>query len=541
MKKWIWVLVLFAAVGGFAYLQGRSDTVSHTSTILDPKQSVKTASAVKSVASYVATRAPGTLYNNLKLTDTNAVDILAGSTDFAEIVSPALAQNHLIEVFGVYDPKAGDLAAPCTGCKRVEMYDFTDNTSYIALVSPAAVASLSAFKDLQPDIPPHLIAIANDIIAAYPEVLHEMEEYSIAKDAKTEMPNTKTTIKQTRCERNRHLCVAPTYPTKDGALWTIVDLTDLYLAAIAWTSYPADQPDQPVTLKRLEFDKVDSEYCQKSHHFDQQDWSGDYALTSSDGLMIANLTYKGERLAESIKLVDWHVNYSTHDNFGYADAVGCPAFSQAAVVAAQPPTIDPLDDSLGKGFALNQQFWSDGWPGPCNYFYTQRLNMYADGSFKVLAESDGRGCGNDGTYRPIIRVKLSKGQSGVGINKEKQWLASTDPSEIFAKSANYQLTSSRKDNAVIYLTEGVGKDEGDSEIPTIGGCCSTDFAQGPDQFVNNEDLSGNSTVLWYVGQMKNSDAVGQEYCWARSVVDAAGKSTNQVYPCSAGPYFKRIK
>ena len=40
--------------------------------------------------------------------------------------------------------------------------------------------------------------------------------------------------------------------------------------------------------------------------------------------------------------------------------------------------------------------------------------------------------------------------------------------------------------------------------------------------------------------MKNDDRVGNEYCWAESVLEN-GVYTAKVYPCFAGPKFVRIE
>ena len=61
--------------------------------------------------------------------------------------------------------------------------------------------------------------------------------------------------------------------------------------------------------------------------------------TSSDGLRISDVKYNGKVVFLNAKLVDWHVSYSNTDGFGYSDAVGCPYFSNAAVVAIDHPKL----------------------------------------------------------------------------------------------------------------------------------------------------------------------------------------------------------
>ncbi|MFZ8507299.1 hypothetical protein ACO1M3_13835, partial [Staphylococcus aureus] len=85
----------------------------------------------------------------------------------------------------------------------------------------------------------------------------------------------------------------------------------------------------------------------------------DYLLTGSDGLMISNVKYKSQQVINSAKLVDWHVSYSGTDGFGYSDAVGCPVFSEAAVVATEPPQVaNIMEADTVAGFMLEQKFFS---------------------------------------------------------------------------------------------------------------------------------------------------------------------------------------
>ena len=96
--------------------------------------------------------------------------------------------------------------------------------------------------------------------------------------------------------------------------------------------------------------------------------------------------FNGKPVLTSAKLVDWHVSYSNTEGFGYSDAVGCPYFSQAAVVAAVAPKISDIKD----GFSLTQRFFSEGYPVAVQLFsYEQRFDFYNDGRFRVVAGSLG--------------------------------------------------------------------------------------------------------------------------------------------------------
>ena len=98
-----------------------------------------------------------------------------------------------------------------------------------------------------------------------------------------------------------------------------------------------------VTQKGLQNDFVTSQYCRKTNALEREGWKMDYILTSSDGLRISGVSCKGTPiLGQMAKFVDWHVSYSRQDSFGYSDAVGCPVFSQAAVVAFGGPAIEEM-------------------------------------------------------------------------------------------------------------------------------------------------------------------------------------------------------
>jgi hypothetical protein len=240
-------------------------------------------------------------------------------------------------------------------------------------------------------------------------------------------------------------------------------------------------------------------------------------------------------------------------------------FSSAAVVPFAPPEITPINEQ-GKtvGFQLLQEFRSSGWPAPCNYSYRQAFQFYQDGRFRPTAASIGAGCGDDGTYRPVLRIEPSGDQWQVHaidgakrrLIENEQWLA-TSPNAMNVAQAltleNNQLAyrvepstgqfgdAGRGDNPFWYLTHrDPARDEGSSDLLTLGSCCNNNHEQGPERFIdqNPEALSG-SLVLWYVAQLKNDVRVDQEYCWAyHQLIDGVPKT--KAFPCVAGPMFVPI-
>jgi hypothetical protein len=383
------------------------------------------------------------------------------------------------------------------------------------------------------------------------------------------MSGTKTALNNTRCERSRHLCVAPTF-LKDGkALWTIVDLTDTRIVGMRWTQTGENDIAAPITERSLQDQSITECFCDTETSVEKNGWKMNYILTSSDGLRIADVSYKGNSVIESAKLVDWHVNYSNTEGFGYSDAVGCPYFSQAAVIAYSPPkVVDLVDNGKKVGWVLEQEFRSEQWPVPCNYNYVQRYEFYDDGRFRVAGASLGRGCGIDGTYRPVFRIDFSnqdysfnqwKNNSWNTWEKE-QWNLQDELTKYTPEGYLYKLDSDkggyymipgngqfgdggRGDNSYTYVTlKTEGKDEGDSDLVTIGPCCNTDYRQGPEKFIepNPEPIKKNKLVVWYVAQLKNDNRKGQEYCWAESYMKE-GKIETKTYPCFFGPMFVPYK
>ena len=201
------------------------------------------------------------------------------------------------------------------------------------------VESINYFKGMQPGIPKYLADLAVEIARENLEVRQGLgcqpaADWSV-------MEATKTALNKTKCQRSQHLCVAPTFVKGDKALWAIVDLTDLKVVGVKWTA--VGETEGAVTQRSLENEIMMSCYCNVDNHISQGDWEFDYTLTRSDGLEVKNIKWKNQMIFESVKLVDWHVSYSETEGFGYSDAIGCPEFSQAAVIAINPPEILPLD------------------------------------------------------------------------------------------------------------------------------------------------------------------------------------------------------
>jgi hypothetical protein len=479
------------------------------------------------------------------------------------------------EIMSVRPALPADFSAetgPCkqAECYRIEMYSHFFNASTIAFVDvdSGRLLGLTQQSYAQPDLPDYLIRLAQKIAAAAPEV-----KAILAADGRSVSAGKaefKTALKDSRCERSRHLCVAPTYVFEEDALWAIVDLTEGRLVGTRWTELGSSGPPVVITERSLENEVTFRNFCEKVNPLTRDDWSMDYVITGSDGLQLTGVRYKDRPVLKNVKLLDWHVSYSSRDGFGYSDAIGCPLFSSAVVIAYNGPQTEPImQDGQEVGFAVVQDFRQPPWPTPCNYRYVQRFEFYRDGRFRIAQADLGRGCGTDGTYRPVVRIDLDAGAeaaantvaewNGQGWDDwtEEQWRLQDD-AQLTPEGYQYKVTDDNGQG--FYIEPGQGQfadggrgdhaysyfsvykpEEGEQDTVTIGSCCNTDHRQGPEQFIEPaEKLAGQDLVMWYVPQMKNDGQPGREYCWADTRVKE-GVQDIQVWPCWSGPMFVPVQ
>jgi hypothetical protein len=503
-----------------------------------------------------------------------AEEIAVHDTSFTKYTrEPVSSKPYRNEIFNVFPARQSDMANTRDAYNlhsvyRVEMYNYALNNTSMCLVdiTQKKLLAVNFYNYTQPDIPAHLKQLALKI-AVNSKSVQDALGYT-PKETEALMGSTQTALNRTKCERSRHLCVAPTFVKGDKALWAIVDLTDHKLVGIRWTKVgTTGGPSPAITERKLQDDKVTACFCETETVLKKNGWQMNYMLTSSDGLRISEVVFKGVKILNSAKLVDWHVSYSGTDGFGYSDAVGCPYFSQSAVVATNIPKILELENA--DGFVLEQSFASQGWPTPCNYNYKQRYEFYNDGSFRVSCASLGRGCGNNGTYRPVFRIAFADNSNNFfqwennNWNQwtNEQWAVQNETTAYTPEGAMFKITNNlnkgflllpangkfndggRGDNAYIYTTVNQpGRDEGDADLPTIGPCCNTDYKQGPEKFIepNPENIQNKQLVVWYVAQLKNDDTKGREYCWAESFLENGVYKTTY-YPCFCGPKFIPVK
>ena len=462
-------------------------------------------------------------------------------------------------------------------CYYVSMYNYFFNSSTVALVDikKEIVIKVKHIVGGQAELNKRLTDLAINIAINSPEVIQALGINPNEKEAT--MSNVKTAMNGTKCERSKHLCVAPTFlnHVNKRALWAVVDLTDWKLVGIAWTelgNFEGDIPKNKTTETELQNDFVMENFCEKNNDTTFGDWKVNYRITSSDGLEVFDTKYKGKTVIRSSKIVDWHVSYLYKEGVGYSDATGCPMFSSSAVVAFNGPYIEKIMNKSGKriGTALIQDFRSPIWPAPCNYRYQSRFEFYDDGSFRITGVNHGRGCNTQGVYKPVFRMDIvaNEFEEEFSTWNGKKWQKWDKENWMDQKDAKYtkdgywmKLAGPNKNSTGYYIEPGVGqwphnrgdsafvyisvwhdnKDEGDTDMITIGSCCSYNYRQGPEKFLEpQEKLQGNHLIIWYVPRMHNDNTPGKEYCWATQVVED-GKSKIKTWPGIVGPKFIPIK
>lgn len=446
----------------------------------------------------------------------------------------------------------------------VEMYNFYYNSVVHAFLDKAnqKVLKVLSSPGKQPNLTNKIQNLAIKMALAYPKV---QEQLGVSNGQLTDQFDV--VVRKSKSERSRHLCAAVTITPKgkNETLWVLIDLTLLKAIGYQWT--PLWNPNRPklVTERSLQNDVITNTFCMDTTRIERNDWVIHYQLTNSDGIEIFDASYKGRPVLKSAKLVDWHVSYPDKKDFGYSDAMGCPEFSSAAVVAFEPPDIQPITkNGQTLGFSFVQDFRSPVWPKACNYRYQNLFEFYQDGRFRIAGVNLGLGCSNNGWYRPVFRINLadSDGQtvasweSGKWTNWTKEnWNLQVDQSNFSPQGYQFKMTNSdgsgyylepnqgqfgdksRGDHAYCFVAkEHLGQGEGELNMPTLGPCCNTNFEQGPEQFILPAEPLNGHNIIWYVPQMKNSDIKGKQYCWVETTVEN-GHEGYQTYNGVVGPMF----
>ncbi len=448
-------------------------------------------------------------------------------------------------------------------CYEVQMYNFFLNHTTTALVDLSARQVLNvSVKSGARAVNERLKKLALEVAMNAPSVLE-----ALGVEQREALRAFNVAVKPAKCERSRHLGLAPVFEKNGRLLWILVDATAWKVVGYKWMHGRLKDWEgkvAPISERIVQTEAVMANFCEQSNVLEKGDWRMEYVLQPSDGLELKNLTHRGRPVLTSAKLVDWHVSYTFKEGFGYSDAVGCPQFSSAAVVAFAGPQLVPLlEEGDTIGFALVQDFRSPVWPLNCNYRYENRYEFYNDGRFRIAGVNHGLGCGVTGWYRPVFRIDLGSGaeeriqhyENGAWKTLEKEsWSLQDEQTAYSPEGYQYKWyigekhgyymepargqfgDGGRGDHAYTYVCLRK-TEEGESDMVTFGPCCNENEVQGPDQYLQPaESLAGKDLVIWYVPQMRNDNRPGQEYCWADIVVKH-GRAENITWPGTVGPMF----
>ena len=464
------------------------------------------------------------------------------------------------EVFGVQtvSHQFSDATSECAtaDCRQVNIFNF-DKSATIAVmvnVETGIVLDVLYQPGIRPGINKRLADKAMEIALNAPEVI-EVLGYQPTSSDWAPMDSSFT---DTLCEAG-HMCVAPTFNLGKYILWAVVDLTDEQLVDLYWTAIRAEENNGEVRYPDDYQSLSDVQCIAESGSAGQNGWAIEWEVTAHDGFHIYDVSFNGEAVLTSAKLVEWHTDYGST---GYVDSTGCGGGGGGFGIApyGEMTQSDLLDENGNViGFELLQDFRMAFWGQPCQYRYDQRYEFYNDGRYRVVAGAYGKGCSSEGVYRPLIRIDVAVG--GDDNDRLELWDNEwrTQATEIrvgadhatspegylarvldqsgkgyFIEPGNGQFNDGgRGDNEFFYaLRYNVGQGEGDLGVFAIG-CCDED-EHGPEIYVNNDPIEDENIVLWYVPQFEISSfgfKPSDFYCWTGTVVPEV------VFPCFGGPMF----
>lgn len=449
-------------------------------------------------------------------------------------------------------------ACATADCHQVNIYLWNENAAVVAIVDVTAqvVRDVLYQPGIHPGINERLVAVAREIVRNDPQVAEILGHQPT--DEELEMPPMEGNAPGTSCS-GEHICYAYTFNMGDRILWAFVDFHEETLAALRWTLITPES-DQGMAHT------PDQGTCPINGSVNRDGWSMQYEVSGTDGYRVFSVTYNGIPVLTNVKLAEWHADYG---GSGYVDSTGCSPSGGFPIYPYGPTQeLDILDDQSNIiGFELVQDFRMGNWGNSCNYRYEQHVQFYEDGRWRVVAGAYGKGCGTNAIYRPLVRIDAAANGDAndtFALWNGSQWVDQTNElyrtpyagpngphsytTEGYAwrvvdqSGMGYYLEPGQGqfgdggegDDAFIYVAQH-HPNEGDTDLGAVGSCCNDDHNQGPQQFLNNESISDENIVIWYVPQMV-TDASGPDYyCWTLQ-----GEPNPITYPCFAGPMFVPI-
>ncbi len=307
-------------------------------------------------------------------------------------------------------------------------------------------------------------------------------------------------------------CLDLTFHAPDGSGRIFHVFVNMQQSQVARTFYSRARADRAYDPPLSEILAAQNDLFNNGCH-EQYGWNVCWDMTAHDGVNFRDATYNRTPIFSSIKLGQIEVWYPSWPG-GYRDEVGF----QAAV----PPKFGTQVTDLGDGFEVRQLFTEPfDWPNCiCCYRYEEIVTFYADGSFAPRFISHGPGCDDPSVYRPTWRLDLNlDGQADeqVWTWQEGQWselqtetefdlYQDTSPLDeklaLVADAVTYRWQPTRNDpfgvdEARIFVLRA---NEGEGDGPILTGAANT--FQPPSQWLNEEALAGQHSIIWYVPILK---------------------------------------
>ena len=303
-------------------------------------------------------------------------------------------------------------------------------------------------------------------------------------------------------------CVDLTFhsPNGDGRIFHV--FVNMNQQTVARTFYTRGRPNLDVAAP------VSQRGAFSNGCHEQDGWNVCWEMTAHDGVLFRDATYNDATIFSSVKITQIEAWYPSWPG-GYRDEIG---FS-----ASVPPFGDTLVSELEDGFEVRQMFTEfTRWPNCiCCYRYEQIIRFFADGSFEPRFVSHGPGCDDLSIYRPFWRIDLDLDgpeDDQVWLWQENEWAEVTTEQELFPFVDNlgpdgFKLATGSSDllyRWTLQRTDPLGLDEArffilkDNEMEGEGPLAPGpgDTFQPPRQWLNDESVSGEDIVLWYVPLLK---------------------------------------
>lgn len=326
-------------------------------------------------------------------------------------------------------------------------------------------------------------------------------------------------------------CVDLTFhdPAGSGKIFHVT--VNMEQGAVARTFYTRGRPSRPyrdITPQRNAY----SDGCHEAGG-----WSVCWEMTAHDGLNFYDAEFDEKTIFSSAKIGQVEVWYPSWPG-GYRDEIG---FS-----ASVPPYFGTELEELDNGFVISQLFTEFiRWPNCiCCYRYEQIMAFFDDGSFEARFVSHGPGCDDLSIYQPMWRFDMDLADP----SGDEVWVWDTDSWREVEQEEEFELILDRNvspdgqkvatfDDDLHYRwrylpSDPLGLDEAkmfvvrwgeqEGENPIITGPANT--FQPPRQWINEEPVSGDNVVIWYVPLLKTKKG-GPWFCMPEPADD--------VTPCEA--------